>query len=94
MNRDGYGISESDLFVHPRGLFAEHGAQQFRDPRIKALLRQWQLDKLPHDLNSPETRRIVAERELASSACCARLTVRSSPMPPCCSPPSRRPMRS
>lgn len=63
MNWDGYGISESDLFVHPRGLFAEHGAQQFRDPRIKALLRQWQLDKLPHDLNSPETRRIVAERE-------------------------------
>lgn len=63
MNWDGYGISESDLFVHPRGLFAEHGAQQFRDPRIKALLRQWRLDKLPHDLNSPETRRIVAERE-------------------------------
>jgi tRNA A-37 threonylcarbamoyl transferase component Bud32 len=63
MNWDGYGISESDLFVHPLGLWAEHGAQQFRDPRIKALLRQWQLDKLPHDLNSPETRRIVAERE-------------------------------
>lgn len=63
MNWDGYGISEADLFVHPRGIWQEHGVQQFRDPRIKALLRQWRLDALPHALNSPETRRIVAERE-------------------------------
>lgn len=63
MNWDGYGISESDLFVHPRSLWREHGVQQFRDPRIKALLRRWALDSLPHELNSPETRRIVAERE-------------------------------
>lgn len=63
MNWDGYGISEADLFVHPRGIWQEHSVQQFRDPRIKALLRQWRLDALPHALNSPETRRIVAERE-------------------------------
>ncbi|WP_337180302.1 AAA domain-containing protein [Sphingopyxis granuli] len=63
MNWDGYEISESDLFVHPRGLWSEHGVQQVRDPRIKALLRRWALDRLPHQLNSPETRRIVAERE-------------------------------
>jgi tRNA A-37 threonylcarbamoyl transferase component Bud32 len=64
MNWDGYGIYESDLFVHPRGVWREHGVQQYRDPRIKALLRQWQLDRLPQGLNSPETRRLVAEREL------------------------------
>src|SRR3546814_13373081 len=63
MNWDGYGISENDLFVHPRGLWREHGVQQFRDPRIKALLRRWALDNLPHELNSPETRQIVAARE-------------------------------
>lgn len=63
MKWDGYGIGESDLFVHPTGLWREHGVQQFRDPRIKALLRRWSLDKLPHALNSPETRRLVAERE-------------------------------
>src|SRR3546814_15344840 len=63
MNWDGYGISENDLFVHPRGLWREHGVQQFRDPRIKALLRRWALDNLPHELNSPETRQIVADRE-------------------------------
>src|SRR3546814_12054466 len=62
MNWDGYGISENDLFVHPRGLWREHGVQQFRDPRIKALLRRWALDNLPHELNSPETRQIVADR--------------------------------
>src|SRR3546814_87772 len=50
MNWDGYGISENDLFVHPRGLWREHGVQQFRDPRIKALLRRWALDNLPHEL--------------------------------------------
>ncbi|MBB2199013.1 NERD domain-containing protein [Gluconacetobacter sp. 1c LMG 22058] len=64
MNWDGYSIYEADLFVHPRGVWREHGVQQLRDPRIKALLRQWRFDQLPRGLNSPETRRLVAEREL------------------------------
>jgi hypothetical protein len=60
---NGYVAEETNTFVHPRGIWSENRAHQLRDPRMKALLRLWDFDKLPVGLNTLPTRELVADRE-------------------------------
>jgi hypothetical protein len=60
---DGYRITEEDLFVHPRFLWADHRAEDRERSNTTALLRRWNFAKLPPMLNAPTERRFVAERE-------------------------------
>jgi hypothetical protein len=59
----GYQVKEQDLFVHPRGVWHDHLAEQRSEKRLKALVRIWHFDKLSVGLNCAEHRRLVAQRE-------------------------------
>lgn len=60
---DGHRVIEEDFVVHPDKIWREHRAEQISDSRYKALLRIWAFDKLPPGLNSPDRRRMIAQRE-------------------------------
>ena len=60
---DGYSVVEEDIGVHPRRVWREHRAEKVRDSRLKALLRIWAFDRLPPGMNSPDSRRFIADRE-------------------------------
>ncbi|NEK38219.1 AAA family ATPase [Rhizobium leguminosarum] len=60
---DGHRVVEEDFVVHPKRIWREHRAEKVRDPRYKALLRIWAFNELPIGLNSPEKRRLIADRE-------------------------------
>lgn len=64
----GYRVSEQNVVVHPHDVWREHRAERNGEPRIKGLVRIWSFDKLPPGLNSPDRRRLVAEREVKAFA--------------------------
>jgi tRNA A-37 threonylcarbamoyl transferase component Bud32 len=61
---DGYRVVAENIFNHPKGIWSEHRAILKQDSRHGALLRTWAFDHLPPGLNTPATRRQVADREL------------------------------
>lgn len=63
MDWSGHAVTESDVFVHPRGVWQDHFAHRRSEPRLKAMVRTWSFDRLPVGLNSGETRKLVALRE-------------------------------
>ncbi|MFI5015223.1 MAG: AAA domain-containing protein [Hyphomicrobiales bacterium] len=65
---NGFRVIDEDFVVHPRGLWREHRAERARDSRSKGLLRIWAFDRLSPGLNSPENRRLVADREARAIA--------------------------
>lgn len=73
----GYRVSESNVVVHPQGVWREHRAERNGEARMKALVRVWSFDRLPPGLNCPDRRRLIAERELKLFA---HLTTLNSPL--------------
>lgn len=59
----GYRVSESNVVVHPNGVWAEHKAERNNEARMKALVRIWAFDRLPPGLNSSDRRKLIAHRE-------------------------------
>ncbi|MGK3998862.1 AAA domain-containing protein [Sorangium sp. So ce1024] len=51
------------IFEHPRHLFREYRAEDVSDPNWTALLRLWDLDRLPAELSTDEERTRLATRE-------------------------------
>lgn len=60
---DGFRVTEENVFVHPRGVWSEHRAEEFDRTNSTALLRRWHFTALPPRLNTPADRSFVAERE-------------------------------
>jgi serine/threonine protein kinase len=60
---DGYKVVSENIFNHPKGIWSEHRAILKEDSRHGALLRTWAFDHLPPGLNTPATRRQIADRE-------------------------------
>lgn len=73
----GYRVSEANVVVHPQGVWKEHRAERNGEARMKALLRVWSFDRLPPGLNSPDRRKLIAEREIRAYA---HLTALESPL--------------
>lgn len=64
----GFQVTERDLFVHPKGIWADHLGVRRSEQRIKAMIRTWSFDKLPAGLNSNASRSLVAARETQAFA--------------------------
>jgi len=64
----GYKVVEENVFVHPRGVWQDHRAENKIESRLKAMVRTWSFDKLPPGLNSPDRRRLIAHRETKAFA--------------------------
>jgi hypothetical protein len=60
---DGFRIIEENIFQHPRGIWADHRAEESERTSTSALLRCWNFAALPPALNAPPERAFVAERE-------------------------------
>jgi serine/threonine protein kinase len=60
---DGFRITEENVFQHPRGVWADHRAEENERTSSSALLRCWNFAALPPALNAPAERSFVAERE-------------------------------
>lgn len=60
---DGFRVTEENVFVHPKGVWSEHRAEESDRTNSTALLRCWNFTALPPALNTPSDRSFVAERE-------------------------------
>jgi hypothetical protein len=58
-----YKAQGESIFVHPQKLFREFRAQDITDTNFTALLRLWDLDKLPAELNVNAERARLVTRE-------------------------------
>ncbi len=58
-----YKARGGPIFVHPRHLFQEYRADDVSDPNYTALLRLWDLDRLPPELRTDAERGRMATRE-------------------------------
>lgn len=58
-----YRARGAPIFLHPRQLFQEYRAEDIADPNYTALLRLWDLDRLPAELRTDAERTRMATRE-------------------------------